>query len=153
MANGSVQSVQPIYTPLPSGTKLFVTSLSFYLSHWPMIVGVSLIPVLFAALPVVFGDESADLGIGTVLIFGLAVAVRFLARLALFDAVVEDGAPEGGVVGAYLKGIRKLWPFAIVGGLVSLATLGGFFLFVIPGALLAVWLSLSLYALFAENRR
>jgi len=50
----------------------------------------------------------------------------------------------------YKKGVifAEVW----VSGLVTIATLGGSFLFLIPGLLLAIWLSVSVYSLFDEGK-
>lgn len=133
---------------LPGAPKLFGWAFSFYKQHFSVIAGISAIPFLFSLVQVFLGK---NLSVGLVLLLGiLTFVVSFLSRLALFDAVAEEGQSVGG---AYKKSLAMFFPFIWVSGLVTLATLGGFFLFIIPGILLSIWLSLSLYVLFAENRR
>ena len=139
---------QPQQQFLPGAPKLFSGAFSFYKQHFSVIAGISVIPFLFGVVQILIG-KSLPLG----LIFTLAIltfVVSFLSRLALFDAVAEEGQSVGG---AYKKSLTMFFPFIWVSGLVTLATIGGFFLFIIPGILLSIWLSLSLYVLFAENCR
>lgn len=133
---------------LPRASKLFGWSFSFYKQHFSVIAGISVISFLFSLVQIFTGKS---LSVRLVLVLAiLAFVVSFLSRLALFDAVAEEGRSVGG---AYKKSLQMFFPFIWVSGLVTLATLGGFFLFIIPGILLSIWLSLSLYVLFAENRR
>lgn len=148
--NGTVNPsvTQPPQYFLPSASKLFGWTFSFYKQRLSLIVGISAAPFLLGLTQILVGK---DLSVGLVLVLAIfTFAVSFLSRLALFDAVAEEGQSVGG---AYKKSLQMLIPFIWVSGLVALATLGGFFLLVIPGILLSIWLSLSLYVLFAENRR
>lgn len=144
--SSTIPQVQP--SSLPGATKLFSWAFSFYKQHFSVIAGISAIPFLFSLIQVFLGK---NLSVGLVLVLAIITfVVSFLSRLALFDAVAEEGQSVGG---AYKKSLSMFFPFIWVSGLVTLATLGGFFLFIIPGILLSIWLSLSLYVLFAENRR
>lgn len=149
--NGAVQTIQPIaYTPLPPASKMLGRALSFYAEHWHVILGIALIPILIAGTNILLGEYTPSLAI---LISVVAVVVGFLARLALLDAIVENGEPTGGVVGAYQKGWHILIPFAWISALMTITTLGGFFLFIVPGVLLSIWLSMSFYAFIIEGQR
>lgn len=139
---------QPSQLSLPGASKLLGWAFSFYKQHLSLIVGISAIPFLFSLVQVLMGKS---LSTGPIFILAIITFfISFLSRLALFDAVAEEGQTIGG---AYKKSLQMFFPFIWVSGLVTLATLGGFFLFIIPGILLSIWLSLSLYVLFAENRR
>lgn len=133
---------------LPKASKLLGWAFLFYKQRLSLIVGISVIPFIFSVVQVLVGES-----LPTGLIFILAITtfvVSFLSRLALFDAVVEEGQSVGG---AYKKSFQMFFPFIWVSGLAGLATLGGFVLFIIPGILLSIWLSFSPYVLFAENRQ
>lgn len=135
---------------LPSASKTFGQAVSFYRSHWHTILGISIIPFILS-VPQLFSEVVPTLLI--ILFVIAAFVVGFVSRIALFDAVVENGEPQGGVSGAYKVGWHMLIPFLWVSALVTLSTLGGTFLLFVPGIMLSGWLSLSLYVLFAENRR
>ena len=144
-ANPSI--AQPPQYSLPSASKLFGWAFSYYKQHLSVIAGISAVPFLFGVIQVLVGKS---LSVWFILILVIATfVVSFLSRLALFDAVAEEGQS---VSGAYKKSLSMFFPFIWVSGLVTLATLGGFFLFIVPGVLLSIWLSLLLYILFAENR-
>ena len=148
--NGTVNPsvAQPSQYSLPSASKLFGWTFSFYKQRLSLIAGISAVPFLLGLAQILVGKS---LSVGLVLVLAiLTFVISFLSRLALFDAVAEERQSVGG---AYKKSLQMLIPFIWVSGLVTLATLGGFFLLVIPGILLSIWLSLSLYVLFAENRR
>lgn len=140
--------LQTPLSSLPGASKLFSWAFSFYKQHFSVIAGISVIPFLFSFVQI-FAGKSLSVGLVLVLAI-LTFVVSFLSRLALFGAVAGEGQSVGG---AYKKSLTMFFPFIWVSGLVTLATLGGFFLFIIPGILLLIWLSLSLYVLFAENRR
>ncbi len=145
-ANPSITQTPPQYF-LPPASKLFAWALSYYRSHFSLIFGVSIIPFLLDAVQV-FVSKNAPLLLIPLAI--IASIVAFISRLALFGAVVEEGQT---VNGAYKKGIDLLIPSIWISALFTLTTLGGTFLLLIPGLLLSIWLSFSLYILFAENRR
>src|SRR3989338_2590600 len=148
--NGT-QTISPAtYQPLPPASKMFLGALLFYAEHWHVILGIALIPILIAGPNILLGKYTPSLAI---LIAMLATVVGVLARLAMFDVVSENGEPSGGIIGAYKKGWQILIPFVWVSALVTLTTLGGFFLFIVPGVLLSIWLSMSLYAFIVEGHK
>ena len=136
---------QPIAQSLPSALLMFKNAWRNYRDHWQLFLGIMVIPVLLALPYTLFGEQF-------VLFSFLSALALVVARPALFDAVVENGEPAGGIRGAYRKGLSFFVPFLWVSLLVSLVVFGGFFLFIVPGILLSIWLSFSLYPLFAEGR-
>lgn len=137
-------------SPFPSSWELLRRSLSFYRSHWQTILGIAIIPVLITLPQLFFPKEALPLAF---LVTILAALGGFFSRLALLEAIVEEGEPEGGVPGAFRKSIKLLFPFLWVSALSAWATIGASFLLVIPGIMISIWLSLSLYVVFAENNR
>src|SRR3989338_121651 len=135
---------------LPPASRIFGTAISFYLNHWQIIVGISAIPFAISLLWIFAGQS------GSILLFTLLGIISFLsafaACLALFDAVTENGEPQGGISGAFSRGLHFFFPFVWVSFLMGFTTLGGTFLLLIPGLLVSIWLSLSLYVLFSEGK-
>lgn len=87
-------------------------------------------------------------------LFALAGAIlSLLTSVALLDTVVENGVPAYGLSGAYRKGMRLIWAYFVIGFISGMAILGATLLLIIPGIMLSVMLSLSLYVLFAEDLR
>jgi len=131
-----------------SASSLLKEAFVFYFSHWKLLMGISLIPALLylfqfflSGKPIVF-----------IIIFGIMASILALfCRLAFFDAVIENGEPEGGFGGAFKKGLGLFFPFFWISVLTGLAIFGGFYLLIIPGLLLAIRLSFSVYALLVEG--
>lgn len=135
---------------LPPASRVLGIAISFYLNHWQVIAGISAIPFVIS-LAWIFAMQTGSISV--LLLLGiLGFLSAFFARIALFDAVAENGEPSGGVWGAYGKGLHYFFPFAWISFLVGFTTLGGTFLLFIPGLLVSIWLSLSLYVLFSENK-
>ena len=86
---------------LPPASRIFGTAISFYLNHWQIIAGISAIPFAISLLWIFAGQS------GSILLFILLGIISFLsafaARLALFDAVTENGEPQGGISGAFSR--------------------------------------------------
>src|ERR1700722_4059482 len=88
------------YPPLPSARKLLKQSFSFYFSHIGTFAGITVIPALFGIFTFILGGFGS--GTSTIALFiafvGLGIVI-VVSYAALFDAVVERGEPQGGVVG------------------------------------------------------
>ncbi|MGI6103261.1 MAG: hypothetical protein ACOYBJ_01400 [Patescibacteria group bacterium] len=65
--------------------------------------------------------------------------------------VITHPSEDVDYVSAHRRILPRLLGFILTSILVSLATLLGFVLFIIPGVLVAVWYSLSIYVYFAER--
>lgn len=150
MDNATSQTAPTFSYTLPGASQILREAVSFYLKHWGVIIGAAAVPAVFS-LPNIFWGKNAP----SLVIFSwiLAVVAGTFSRLALFEIVSEEGTPEGGIRGAFIKGAHFLVPFAWVGIVSGLATAGGLFFFIIPGILLSIWLSLSVYVLFGEGKK
>lgn len=133
---------------LPGVSKLSGRALFFYKQHFALITGISAIPFIFDLARMLSG-KSLPISLLSSLAT-ISFVANFLASLALFAVAMEE---KQSIAGAYRKGLSMLVPAMWVSILVTLITLGGFFLFVIPGIIISILLSFSLYALLAENRR
>lgn len=148
----------PALIQLPSAGRIFKQALKFYTDHWPVLVGISAIPLIFS-IPQMLSIVALSLGkeilpVVAIFVLGILSAVASLiSRTAFFDALAENGEPSGGIAGAYSKGLHMLIPFLWISILTALAALGGFILLIVPGILVSLWLSMSIFILFTENRR
>lgn len=140
---------------LPGFWLLFKESLRFYRERWRRIVAVSLVavvPILFNLIQ--FFPDMTD-AINPI-IFGLIILIftivtsyfYFLAQLFLITD--KAGATAGDL---FRKSFQALLPFVWVVILVILAILGGTILFIVPGLLLTVWLSLFPYTFAVDGKR
>lgn len=159
---GSVSVAGAGYS-LPPARKLIGRTFSFYFSHFGIFAAIASFPIIFALLQMMLSRWGGASLTATALsltatalslvFYVLVIFIGYLAFLAFLGAVTEDGAPQGGVWGAYHRGLRMLFSAAWVGFLVSLTTLGGAVLLIVPGIVITLLLSISFYALFAEDRR
>jgi len=138
---------------IPSASKLLGQAVKWYLSHFRLILGITIIPLILS-VPWIFMSESALSSSGTAMIgilYIIVVAViGYLSQLALLVAITQEGIT---VSSAYKKGFLFFWPFIWVGFLTCLSVLGGFWLFIIPGIIISIFLSQSAYVLFVEGSR
>ena len=147
---------------LPTPGELLKKSFSLYFSHFKIFLGILVIPVALVFLIIVLGVVGQIVFWGTIsgalltIVIMFAAAVSLIAGgvsyLALFDAVIEGGQPQGGVRGAWIKAWHMFVPFAWIGILTMLCVLGGYVFFIIPGMIIGVWLSLAIFSLVAEGR-
>ncbi|MDP2637255.1 MAG: hypothetical protein Q8P03_01430 [bacterium] len=140
----NIQMLSPKAT-LPSAFKLLGGALSFYKAHWPTLVGVMAIPFVIGTFQLWGGVE--------IIVGLLTLLFAFLSVGALITVMAAKGTPEKGVVGAYENAIRLLTSYGWISILTTLAVLGGFVLFVIPGLVLSLWLTFAPYILFTENKK
>jgi len=139
-----------VLPPLSSVSRIFSDTYEFYKTHWRLIGQILVVPLVFYLLlflkvilpPLVLAIFSLVAGI-----------VLFLARLALFSVAVEGETLATTFKRAYQRGFSRILPFIWLSILLSLAFFGGLVLFFVPGLLLAVWLSVSAFVLFNEDKR
>jgi hypothetical protein len=107
--------------------------------------------ILFLSLVFVLGAENLIFPTDTaaslfIWIVGLWVTISLLY-------VIVSGEKKMSAGEALRKGARKVVPYlwvAILGGMI---TVGGIFLFLVPGIIFAVWFSLAFYILIVEDQR
>jgi hypothetical protein len=104
-------------------------------------------------------DPDTDAGVATALLF-LAITVAIaLIIWSLLEAAILRAAAQAtlgdpiDVEASYRWGLRRIGSVILVSLLVALAVVGGLILFVIPGLIFAVMLSVSIPALIVEDRR
>lgn len=139
--------------PLPSASSLFGQSVKWYVSHFKIIFGITIIPLILSIIGVymsssaLLSSSAAIMGLLYVLITSI---VGFLSEIALFVAVVNEGSTVGS---AYRKGLSFFWAFVWVGLLTFFSVLGGFVLLIVPAIIISIFLSQSIYVLFTEDKR
>ncbi|MDO8633093.1 MAG: hypothetical protein Q7K38_00885 [Candidatus Wildermuthbacteria bacterium] len=139
-----VQTKPALKTSLPSAFSLLNQAFLFYFAHWKTIIGIVTIPTLLS-IAQLFGNNF--------LFLILSLLIGSLSYMALLIATVREGKPEGGVVGAYKEAIPMLIPYTWLLILYGITIWGGFLLFIVPGIVLTIWLSLAFYVLLAENKK
>ena len=90
-------------------------------------------------------------------ILGLLATIVYIVAIvwgfsALYLRVMKFDQPAT-LKQAYLTAKPYIWPMVVVGFLTGLFTMIGLLLLVIPGIIVAVWLSFSYYIVIDENKR
>lgn len=136
---------------LPPPGALLREAIRFYRAHLGIMLGIAAVPAAFAVIAELLGEPVPH---SLIVVIGIVAALAGIAgRIALMEAVAENGTPAGGAVSAYQKGVHLILPFLWLSAMSSFAIIGGFFLLVVPGVLLTFWLSLAAYVLIGENKR
>lgn len=165
---------QPVPPPaqtissLPGATAIFGQAWAIYKQRFGTFLGVMIIPMLvimaiFLAIFIGGGPLGASLlssksaagGIGlfiflAILFFVIILISQTWAQAALLYAI-KDSQERIGVIESYRRGWHKIlsyWWISLLGGFI---VSGGLFLLVIPGIIFAVWFSLALFILVAED--
>ncbi len=77
----------------------------------------------------------------------------FLGAIALIRAIVLiDESQEIDILGAYTGSFPYVLTYLFASILSFLATIGGLFLFIIPGVIFSIWFLFTSYAVVAENK-
>lgn len=156
-------------TSLPGATAIFGQAWAIYKQRFGTFLGVMIIPMLImiALVAVLAGggflgvsllsSKFAAGGIGLLIVLAIAFfLVVFISQAwgqtALLYAI-KDSQEGIGVVEAYRRGWHKILSYWWVSLLVGFITMGGFLLFVVPGIIFAVWFSLAVFILIAEDLR
>ena len=128
---------------IPIG-RLLGDSLSLYKERFGVVVALLAIPyVLYLASRFWSGS-----------MLGIVLAlIGFVTIIITITAVVSAIAKNTGFFDSFKQGLRLFFPVLWVGILLELSVLGGFILFIIPGIILSVWFSLSIFTLVIENKR
>ncbi len=163
----SPMSPQTTTTSLPGATAILGQAWSLYKQRFGTFLGVMIIPMLalIGLLAVLAGSEFLSLtllsseftagGIGLIIILAIVFLIAIFisqawGQIALLYAI-KDSQEGIGVVEAYRRGWHKifsLWWVALLGGFIIM---GGFLLLVVPGIIFAVWFSLAVFILIAED--
>ena len=137
---------------LPFGI-LVKTSFRVWREHASAFVQIGLVPLIASVL---FSMPQL-VGVRSPAFFGLfqlvVVVVSIFYSICLFTAVSEGMALPQGIWGVYKRAGKLFFPFVWLFILVIAMTFGGGLLLAVPGILVGVRTSLSLFAFVVEGRR
>ncbi len=155
-SSSSTSSSVPAPSKLPSIGALFKESWSLYKSRFSVLLKLSalLIASYILFLGTTFlsrGDTTALLlKLLNVLAYVLFMVFTFLSYAAMLYAVKMR--EETKIIKLLSQSAKVLIPLFWVGILGGILIAGGFFLFIIPGILLAIWFSVAEYVFIEEGR-
>jgi len=152
---------------LPGATAIFSQAWAIYKQRLGTFLGVMAIPMLIMVvfLAVLAGggllgvsllsSKFAASGIGllillAILFFVIIFISQAWGQTALLYAI-KDSQERIGVMESYRRGWHKIFSYWWVGLLAGFITLGGFLLLIVPGIIFAIWFSLAVFILIAED--
>ncbi len=149
---------------LPSVLDLFNQTISFYRSRfnlffkilailfflWLVSIFIGLVGVMKAFSPGMIQDPNFYYIFLTIILLLVFVPFHLLSLYATLAVIVEEGHT---LKSAYQKGLKLFFPLFWTTVIFSFTVLGGVFLFLIPGLILGVYLSLFPYVVLSEERR
>lgn len=158
---------QQTISSLPGAVAILGQAWSIYKQRLGTFLGVMIIPMLImtALLAVLAGggflgftllsSKFAAGGIGllillTILFFVVAFVSQVWGQTALLYAI-KDNREGIGVMESYRRGWHKILSYWWISLLAGFITLGGFLLLIVPGIIFAVWFSLAVFILIAED--
>ncbi len=146
----SVESAAPapVQVPqyrLPGVGVLLRATWIFYRTNFELILKISAIAFVCSAVGLTLEKSQPLLFVIVTLV---ALLLGFLTQIALAATVVDE---EKEVGHAFTRARSLFTPYAWMSFLIMLAVLGGVFLFIIPGIIIAILLSFTIFVLLAEN--
>jgi Tfp pilus assembly protein PilE len=152
---------------LPGATAIFGQAWAIYKQRLGTFLGVMAIPMLImiVLLAIVAGggllgvsllsSKFAAGGIGLLIL----LAILFLVIIFISQAwgqtallyAIKDSQERIGVIESYRRGWHKIFSYWWVTLLAGFITMGGFLLLIVPGIIFAVWFSLAMFILIAED--
>lgn len=165
------QPTMPSITSLPSASAIFADAKSLYTQRMATFLGIMALPMLvMTGLIIMLKNagivEQASMPstsmftagrpvlsiislVAILLITGLS---HIFGQVALLCAIKDSG--EGiGVMESYRRGSKKILSFIWVSILVGVITVGGYFLFLVPGIIFSVWFSFATIIFVVEGLR
>lgn len=145
---------------IDSPIELLKQAWEVFAKRYSVFLGIILIPALYLIagkiLSVAFIEvlKVNNTEIGFVLASDFLVILLFLlffwSQVSLLYAVANEKA---GVDESYQKGKNLLWAYIVLSLFTSLIVFGGVIVFLIPGIIFFVWLSLAVFVFIKENEK
>lgn len=147
-------------TQIDSPIGLLKQAWEIFAKRYSVFLGIILIPALYLIagkiLSVAFIEvlKVNNTEIGFVLASDFSVILLFLlffwSQVSLLYAVANE---KVGVDESYQKGKNLLWAYIVLSLFTSLIVFGGIIVFLIPGIIFSVWLSLAVFVFIKENEK
>ena len=138
---------EPTRVPLPGGFDLLKNAFSFYQGHWRIIFTLASVPAIFAILEAILRGSPVSF------LFGILASLGGILTQIAIILLAADAGGSATAKNLLTRGVRFIIPFLIVSSLAAFSALGGLLLLIIPGILVALWLSVSLYVAIVEGKR
>ncbi len=141
---------------------LFAESWRLYKKHMNVFALISVIPFLFAGVKLALGPYLYDFwgqpvsvaALAVLAVFGLLYVVFIIAMpLALTVAVHEaENGKKPDMEAVYKRAFSSIFPYLVILILTAIVVIGGSILFIIPGIIASIYLSLVMYVYIFEGK-
>lgn len=150
-----IPPVQSQILTLPGVSSLLKRSWQIYKERLATFIGIMIFPAIIRFLFLISAVFLKSLSpIFIILLFiifyPVAIIISLWSSVSLLFAVKER-EQKIGIKEAFTKGWHKIISYWWISILVSLITMGGFLLLVVPGIIFFVWFSLATYVLVSED--
>jgi len=165
-SNIPIPTPQQTISSLPGAADLLGQSWAIYKKKIGTFLVIMAIPILvviflmvaFVGIGFLINSRSANFinnNIGPfifllILLFGVSFVIQAWGQLSLLYAI-KDSNEDIGAIDCYRRSWHKILSYWWISLLVGFITLGGFFLLFIPGIIFAIWFSLAVFILVAED--
>lgn len=132
--------------------QLFLLTVLMF-AFW-IVVAIVIAGIFFAAGAFSAGGSSTVFGILGLIFIPLVIIFLLITILGLQIATImllAESQPALSLIGLYKTALKKILPLTIVSFITTFLVLGGLIVFIIPGILFGVLLSLSTYFLLLDN--
>ncbi len=147
-SQASVSEQATVYLFKP--TVLLKNAWAIYKQRIWTFLGIMIIPASISLFSSGFAYSTAFFSFFIVLFFGLFLSIQLWAGAALIYAI-KDRRENIGVVEAYRRAWRKIISYAWIEFLTAFVVMLGFFFFIVPGVIFAIWFSFAGFILISEN--
>ncbi len=136
---------------------LLSSAWSLFKAHWKVLVSITVIPAictLIAQISIIIGGSLLAI-ISVVLIF-ISMILSMAMQGALVSTIQKLATNSSEIIGIkeqYKFGFSLFWSFVFVGLLQALVFIGASILFIIPGIIVVIYVSMYSFALFIEGKR
>jgi len=152
--------VSGVTNSLPGVIDLLKESFVIYKSRFAVLLKIAIIPALcflaifLLSLGITYLNNNISI-ILTILLLPLSLASilpQFWSQIALIFAI-KDSPENIDFKESYRRAWHKIGSYFWVGFLGGFITMGGFFLFVVPGIIFSIWFSFGSFILIAEDQK
>lgn len=140
---------------LMSSVELTKNAWAYYKEHFSILLLTFLIPSILIVLLGLFAEDALGVRRDAFVLLPSSIfimVVQIVAAVALLHVVLK-GEEHTTIQGAYRRGLEGFFSYIWISFLTGLFTIIGLLLFIVPGIIVAVWLSFALYVFVAEDKR
>jgi hypothetical protein len=148
----------PISQPKIIGPiELLNSSWNFFKKNWKIFVSIIIIPSVLTyigkSLLEIQSTNTTVLGFIFSIVGGVLSVVMSVALIDAVRRVSSDPTTSLNIKDQYMLGFKYFWSIILVSIISGLAALTGFALFIIPGIIIGIYISLSTYALVIDGKK